>query len=51
MEKCQPAQTPSATNKRCQQMKKQLGEDVMPKAGESLMIMYNKGKKSTICYA
>ena len=42
--------SPSAGNKRCQQFKLAKGDEAMPKKGESLMIQFNRGKRSTICY-
>ena len=50
IESCMTSQTPSAENKKCQQFKKAMGENAMPKKGESVMILYGKTKKKTICY-
>ena len=49
--------SPSEGNRRCQQFKDYLNSEfntdpnaTMPKQGESLKIIYARGKRSTICY-
>ena len=42
--------SPTSGNKRCQQFKFDKGKRAMPKTGETLMIMYNKKQRSTVCY-
>ena len=42
--------TPSSGNRRCQQFKADKGFKEMPKPGESIKIIYARGKRSTICY-
>lgn len=37
-------------NKKCKQFEKSMGSEAMPKKGESIMIMYGRKRKKTICY-
>ena len=47
---CLTNQSPSSGNKRCMQFEKDKGVEAMPKSGNSLKIVYNRGKRSTVCY-
>lgn len=47
---CTTKPSPSRGNKRCQQFRKEKGEKAMPGQGDSIMILYNKKKRSTVCY-
>ena len=46
---CYNASSPSSKNRRCKQF--ELDKGHLPKKGESLMIKYNKGRRSTVCYS
>ena len=47
---CQTGFSPSYTNKRCAQFVKADKTLVMPVDFQSMMIKYNKGNNSTMCY-
>ena len=49
-DRCNYMPSPTIGNKRCQQFKLDKGKRAMPKPGETLMIMYNKKQRSTVCY-
>ena len=44
------SESPSGQNRKCQQFEKAMGSEAMPKLGESLMIVYGKKRKKTMCY-
>ena len=48
--KCVTGPTPSSYDKRCKEFEQSKGKSSMPKRGKSLMIKYNNGKRSTVCY-
>ena len=50
MESCMSSKTPSANNKKCQQFIESKGQKAAPKKGESVMIMYGRKRRKTICY-
>ena len=47
---CLKSPSPSSKNRRCKQFEQDKGYSAMPKKGESLMIKYNRGRRSTVCY-
>ncbi len=49
---CLKSESPSSRNIRCQQFQASMGEESMPKRGESIMIIYGSRRKKmrTICY-
>ena len=50
VESCIKAESPSSQNRKCRQFHDSMGDETMPKKGESILIMYGKSNKKTICY-
>ncbi|TRY79426.1 hypothetical protein TCAL_10763 [Tigriopus californicus] len=50
VESCIKAESPSSSNKKCRQFEMTMGKDHLPSKGQSLMIVYGRKKKRTLCY-
>ena len=50
LDSCIKADNPSTSNKKCIQFKAAMGADKMPTKGNTVLIMYGKKKRKTICY-
>ena len=50
LDSCIKADNPSTSNKKCVQFKEVMGPEKMPTKGNTVLIMYGKKKRKTICY-
>ena len=50
VDSCLHSESPSGQNRKCQQFERAMGVEAMPRPGESIMIVYGKRRKKTMCY-